>query len=56
VQNDKAKFKNAVRGFIGFPQKSQIFVGDFSLVHNHEGSHYKKEALLRMTIKKGAVG
>ena len=23
-------FKNVVRGFVGFPQKSQIFVGDFS--------------------------
>jgi len=34
-------FKNVVRGFVGFPQKSQIFVGDFSLVlHDPKGSHY----------------
>ena len=32
-----------MRGFVGFPQKSQIFVGDFSLVQrrNPEGSHYE---------------
>jgi len=29
-----------VRGFVGFPQKSQIFVGDFSLVHDPKGSYY----------------
>jgi hypothetical protein len=24
--------RHVVRGFVGFPQKSQIFTGDFSLV------------------------
>jgi len=33
--------ENVVRGFSGLPQKSQIFVGDFSLVHDPEGSHYR---------------
>jgi len=39
-RNDKNKvrlamtrmFRNVVQGFIGSPQKSQIFVGDFGLV------------------------
>jgi len=36
-QNDRAKFKNVVRGF--------------SPVHDPEGSHYKKKACLAMTIR-----
>jgi len=35
TQNDRAKFKNVVRGF--------------SLVHDPEGSHYKKRVYLAMT-------
>ena len=37
-QNDRAKFKNVVRGF--------------SPVHDPEGSHYKRKACLTMTIRR----
>jgi len=38
TQNDRAKFKNVVRGF--------------SPVHDPEGSHYKKRVCLAMTGEK----
>jgi len=63
-------FRNVVRGFVGLRQKSQIFVGVFSLVqHDPKGSHYKVlnqgrgilHEIMRLTIipvikKKGSDG
>jgi len=53
-------FRNVVRGFVGLRQKSQIFVGAFSLVqHDPKGSHYKVSnqgrGILREIIKKSVT-
>jgi len=50
-----------VRGFVGFPQKSAMFVGDFSLVpHDPKGSHYKvfhqERGILHKIMKKSSGG
>jgi len=53
-------FRNVVRGFVGLRQKSEIFVGVFSLVqHDPKGSHYKianqGRGILREIIKKSVA-